>query len=48
MDFLIDIHHQASKFKTILEESQIEKSKELDNFKKMFKVSFYAGEWIKY
>lgn len=46
MDFFNDIHRQASKLKTILEESQTEKSKELDNFKKTFKVRFYAGEWI--
>ncbi|KAL9429121.1 hypothetical protein AB3S75_031015 [Citrus x aurantiifolia] len=37
MDFFNDIHRQASKLKTILEESQTEKSKELDNFKKTFK-----------
>ncbi|KAK3226447.1 hypothetical protein Dsin_006309, partial [Dipteronia sinensis] len=37
VDFFSDIHHQASKLMIILEESQTEKSKELDHFKKMFK-----------
>lgn len=38
-DFFSDIHDQASKLVTALEENQEEKSKELDNFDKLFKVS---------
>ncbi|KAL5740666.1 hypothetical protein ACOSP7_029548 [Xanthoceras sorbifolium] len=37
MDFFSNIHYQASKLVIILEENQTEKSKELENFKKMFK-----------